>query len=195
MNRFAMHETERCLTSNPTVQGRKRPTNICRGGKCVLRAHLLVGYEALKITYGCMALNKKGGRKMKKLFALTLLGLFLSGCATALSPNYSPVVDFKMSKKTQAQYQSDLAECKALASKRMSAAKAAAVGTGIGAALGAGIGAATSAIFGVDIGQGAAAGALVGGVSGVGAGAKADIDQKQIIINCLSGRGYAVMGR
>ena len=103
---------------------------------------------------------------MKKLLVLTMMAVFLSGCATALDPNYSPVVDFKTSKMSKDQYGRDLAECKELAAKRMSAVKSAAIGAGVGAALGAGIGALTSAIFDVDIGQGAAAGAMVGEVTG-----------------------------
>ena len=131
---------------------------------------------------------------MKKMMVFAILALFISGCATALDPNYSPVVDFKKG-QSSANYQKDLAECKALAAKRMSAVKAGALGAGAGAALGAGIGALMGAIFDVDVGRVAAAGAVAGGVSGVGAGVSADINQKDIITRCLSGRGYAVIGK
>ena len=130
---------------------------------------------------------------MKTLLIISLA--MLAGCATALDPNYAPVVDFSNSQSPEGLFASHLQECKALAAQRVSAGKAAAIGTGIGAVLGAAVGIATSAVFGADLGTGAATGALFGGTGGATAGVDADLNQKDIIVRCLQNRGYAVLGK
>ena len=92
----------------------------------------------------------------------------------------------------QTKYQQDLSECRTYA-EQVSPAGKAATGGGIGAVLGAALGAIAGAFSG-DAGTGAALGASVGAVGGTAEGAgQAAGDQKQIINNCLRGRGYSVL--
>lgn len=125
-----------------------------------------------------------------RLIAALAAASLIGGCSTS---SYEPVVDFKSSKSTDAvKYQSDLTECRALADKQnpaMDAGKDALIGGAIGAALGAALGAATG-----SAGTGAMIGAAAGGIGG---GAHGGIDsatrQRNIVRNCLRGRGYAVL--
>ncbi|HEX7007511.1 MAG TPA: glycine zipper family protein [Alphaproteobacteria bacterium] len=117
---------------------------------------------------------------------LSVVALALAACARS----YEPIVDMKG--VDQARYQQDLAECRAYAEQVSPAGEAAAgglLGAGVGAALGAIVGA-----FGGGAGSGAALGAGVGGVGGAASGGlRGASGQKQVIKNCLSRRGYAVL--
>ena len=115
-----------------------------------------------------------------------VMGLGLAGCAQT----YQPIIDTKGVEQTK--YQQDLSECRTYA-EQVSPAGKAATGGGIGAVLGAALGAIAGAFSG-DAGTGAALGASVGAVGGTAEGAgQAAGDQKQIINNCLRGRGYSVL--
>ncbi|BBK30329.1 hypothetical protein STHU_09630 [Allostella humosa] len=111
--------------------------------------------------------------------------LLLGGCART---NYQPVVDFGSSPAGPGRYHADLAECQDLAAQRdpaNAAAATAVAGALLGAALGAVVGG----------GRGAAFGAGLGGISGGASGGSAGLaNQRQIVANCLSGRGYRVVG-
>lgn len=118
----------------------------------------------------------------------TALGLVLAGCAQS----YQPVVDMKG--VDTAKYQQDLYECRQYA-EQVSPVERAAGGALLGAAGGAALGAITGGLAsGVSAGSGAALGAATGGAVGAGVGGVTGIEQqKQIIDNCLRGRGYNVL--
>ncbi|MFY9287351.1 MAG: glycine zipper family protein [Alphaproteobacteria bacterium] len=119
-----------------------------------------------------------------------LLGasILLSACA---STSYNPVIDTK--KVNMDKYQNDLAECRRLADQ-VDVAGDTATDTAIGAVAGAAGGALLGAITG-NAGTGAAIGAAAGGLGGAGTGAiSSNQRQKNIINNCLKGRGYKVLG-
>lgn len=114
-----------------------------------------------------------------------------AGCA---AQTYNPVVD--TGNVDQAQYQTDLAQCRQYAEQVSPAGEAtenALIGAGAGAVLGVVTGA---LIGGVGVGQGAAVGAALGGLGGAGHGALQGTEQqKRIIADCLAGRGYNVLDR
>ncbi|HEU0118655.1 MAG TPA: glycine zipper family protein [Alphaproteobacteria bacterium] len=119
--------------------------------------------------------------------SIMLSSLLLSACADS----YQPVVDMKHVDPNK--YQADLAECRQYANQVDVAGDAgtdALVGAGIGAAGGAVLGAITG-----SAGMGAAIGAAGGGIAGgTGGGLNSGQRQKNIINNCLKGRGYKVLG-
>ncbi len=107
----------------------------------------------------------------------------LAGCQAA---PYRPVVD---TGAPRGDYELDLADCQHLAEQRPVADNAAG-----GAVAGAIFGALIGAAFGLRgnyIGQVAAAGAVNGGAQGAGHAAAA---QRAITANCMTRRGYAVVG-
>ncbi|GEO81001.1 hypothetical protein [Pararhodospirillum oryzae] len=113
--------------------------------------------------------------------------LILAGCAS-----HRPVIDPRTSNKTMAEYERDLAECQSYAEER-GVAQDALLGTLGGAAVGAALGAATGAVLGSP-GSGAALGTAIGGIGGgTTAGGSAAMSQKNIINNCMRGRGYSVL--
>lgn len=117
--------------------------------------------------------------------------ILLSLCLAACAQSYEPIIDMKG--VDEAKYRQDLSECRAYAEEVSPAGEAAKSG-GIGAALGAALGAIAGAFTG-GAGRGAAIGASVGGVGGAASGVGQGVsDQKQVIRNCLRGRGYSVLG-
>lgn len=124
---------------------------------------------------------------ISKTLPLLACVLALSACATT----YTPVVDTKGI--NQAKYQQDLNECRAL-SDQIDAVGEGATDTLIGAGIGAAAGAALGAITGAPA-TGAATGAVIGGFGGGGVSAADSMTRKrQIMNNCLTGRGYKVLG-
>ncbi len=83
-------------------------------------------------------------------------------------------------------YTEDLQECRAYANQKDPAAQAF-TGALLGAALGYGLG----ATMGANPGDVMWTGAIAGGVGGAGAGV---YDAHQVVANCMSGRGYKVLG-
>lgn len=118
---------------------------------------------------------------MKTTVALAVAVLLVSGCAT-----HVPVVDTKGVDMNA--YTADLGECQKYA-EQINPAATAAAGAGAGVLFGALLGAAIG-------GRGMAGyGAQIGAVQGVGVGAAGGAGkQVQIINNCMSGRGYRVLG-
>ncbi|MGB4100828.1 MAG: hypothetical protein WBK91_02840 [Alphaproteobacteria bacterium] len=109
----------------------------------------------------------------------------------ACAETYQPVVDLKG--MDGGRYQQDLAECRRLG-MQVDAAGDTAVNTLVGAGVGAAMGAALGAIAGSPA-SGAAMGAAVGGIgTGAGSGVSKVERQKRIIDQCLSRRGYNVLG-
>jgi hypothetical protein len=108
------------------------------------------------------------------------LAIVAAGCA------YRPVVDPKRS--DMAKYETDLVECRQIAEKGP--------GAGTGALVGAGAGYAVGQVFARTTGRSNVAneagrgGAVLGAAGGAGAGAKS---KRQIIKNCMTGRGHAVL--
>jgi len=123
---------------------------------------------------------------MRPALVVAAVAIALAGCAKS----YEPIVDMKG--VDAARYQQDLAECRTYAERVSPAGEAATgglLGAGIGAALGAIVGA-----FGGGAGGGAAIGASVGGAGGAASGGLHGVEgQKQVINNCLRGRGYSVL--
>lgn len=121
-----------------------------------------------------------------KLLAAGMLAAMAAGCASS----YEPIVD--MQGVDPVRYQADLGECRQYA-ERVDVGTSA----GTGAAIGAGVGAATGAAVGAITGQpgrGAAIGAAGGGTTGLfGGGLRGADKERQVIRNCLRGRGYSVL--
>jgi hypothetical protein len=114
------------------------------------------------------------------------LALALSGCARS----YDPIVDRRG--VSEAQYQADLADCRTYA-EQVSPLEEAGGGALLGGAIGAALGAIAGA-FGGDAGGGAAVGAAVGGAGGgISGGLEGAEGQRQVIRNCMAGRGYNVL--
>jgi outer membrane lipoprotein SlyB len=115
-----------------------------------------------------------------KLAVWVVLALGLAGCA------YRPVVDPK--RTDMAKYEGDLVECREIAEKGPGAGSGALVGAGAGYAVGQVFARTTGrANVANEAGRGAA---VLGAAGGAGAGAK---NKRQIIKNCMTGRGHAVL--
>jgi outer membrane lipoprotein SlyB len=128
---------------------------------------------------------------VKKLFSCLLLSLALAACS---GKDHRPIVDFKASPgKNEYTYEQDLAECQQYA-ESISSSESAGKGAVGGAALGGSISGVVGAITGNSVGRSAAAGAAAGAIGGGAAGAgSAARSQKDIINNCMRGRGYSVL--
>lgn len=117
----------------------------------------------------------------------------MAGC-TAAQRNYSPVIDYRTSPNGGANYSQDLAECQQLAAQRSpveNTVENAAVGAVAGALVGGVIGS-----FSGNFGKGAGIGAAVGGTGGaLKGGYEGHTQQETIVMNCMQGRGYNVIGR
>lgn len=123
-----------------------------------------------------------------KLTVSAMLLAALGGCAS------DPIIDTQG--VDMSRYQQDRRECEAYADQ-VSTGTEAAKGAGVGAAIGAVTGAAVGAIFGdsTAVARGAASGGIVGGAQGgVQGGVKGENRKENVLRNCLSGRGYRVLG-
>ena len=119
------------------------------------------------------------------LSAMILSGCGAGGTGAGAGAGYTPVVDYK---HVTAAYQKDLQECRALATQVQANREKEVVGNALaGALLGAGI----SAALGGDSNYGARYGAVRGGLSSAGNAVQGG---KQIVTNCLIGRGHRVLG-
>lgn len=121
-----------------------------------------------------------------KFTALPLV-IIVTACANS-GANYVPIIDGALG----GNYPNDLAQCQTLA-----ASPPAVDGSTAGAvATGAGVAAASSAIYngtgsGSNVGEAAAVGALVGLT---GNAINKNQQREAIVRNCMSGRGYKVIG-
>lgn len=118
---------------------------------------------------------------MKAIVLTVAAVLLLAGCA------YKPLIDPKTSKSPE-NYDTDLAECRALARQEPGAGAGAAVGAVGGAVIGAAVASATGR--GEHASRAASGGAVLGGAGGAGRGARG---QRGIVRNCMQGRGYSVL--
>lgn len=109
----------------------------------------------------------------------------LAGCATTGNgANFRPIVDNKGVDLNR--YEADLQECQSYAKATPNAGKSAAGGAATGGAFGFVL----ALIGGGKKLASAGAGAVVGGAVGASAG---ETNQRDIIKNCLKGRGYKVL--
>lgn len=123
---------------------------------------------------------------MKRILLVAALTVLSSN---AFAQTYQPWQPVQSQPNT---YNQDFAECQAYANQ-VSPVQDAAVGALGGAAGGAALGALSGALFkGVSVGEGAAVGAAAGGVLGLAGGAYTGTqNQKQVLNNCMRGRGYS----
>jgi hypothetical protein len=114
------------------------------------------------------------------IWLAALLAISAAGCA------YRPVVDPK--RTDMARYETDLVECREIAKQGGGAGGGALVGAGAGYMVGQAVARTTGrSHVANEAGRGAA---VVGAAGGAGAGAK---NRRQIIRNCMTGRGHAVL--
>ena len=118
-----------------------------------------------------------------KLIALAAAAL-LAGCATS-GANYRPMVD---TGQRIGVYEADLAECQQYAQRTAGASDGAAAGAVGGAIV---MGVLSAILGGGGHGRWAAAGAVAGGLQGAGSG---EANQRAVVVKCMSGRGYSVLG-
>lgn len=122
--------------------------------------------------------------KSKSRLTVASAAALLTACANT-GADYSPIVDGPK----DVSYTQDLAECQGLAKQRSytngDVKSDAALGAGIGAIAG-----------GIDEGvEGAVGGLLLGGLIGGGGRAYETQDErKEIVVECLKGRGHNVVG-
>ena len=117
---------------------------------------------------------------------LVCLGMMLSACASG-GAGHTPIID---APKTP-QYYADLDACRVLASQR----KLLNGDTQTAAVVGAAGGALIRGISDRDSFEEVLGGAAIGGALGGGAGAlSAYGEQKDILLRCMAGRGYRVLG-
>jgi len=121
---------------------------------------------------------------MRKFIAILTMTA-VTACSTA--NNITPIID-RAANYDDAKYQRDLSQCRDYANERDPAAEAA-VGAVAGALLGFALGA---TVGGSDMGkQTIWTGAVAGGVGGAGNSA---LSVNDILVRCLKGRGYNVLG-
>ena len=117
----------------------------------------------------------------KSVFVATALAIALSGCANT-GAKYIPVVD-----RPNEAFAQDLKECQKLAEQRSDAVTAVLTGAAVGAFLG-------GAIMHLVVGSGGGEGAALGAISGATQmGLNAEMKQRRIVVQCLSGRGHSIM--
>ncbi|MEY8828452.1 glycine zipper family protein [Sedimentitalea sp. XS_ASV28] len=122
--------------------------------------------------------------RLRLLAALPAL-LIATACANS-GANYTPVIDGPRGPT----YDADLAACQQLAASGGTVDGRVAGST----ATGAGIGAASAVIWdgnSSNLGEAAAVGAIAGLASGI---ARQNSRRENIVRNCMSGRGYRVLG-
>jgi outer membrane lipoprotein SlyB len=119
---------------------------------------------------------------MKKLTIIIAIAIAATGCANT-GANYRPIVD-----RPGSDYEQNLAECQQHAQKLSGAAGNAAAGAVAGAIFGALV----MSAMGVKgyRNEGAMVGALNAGATGAISG---ETSQRQVIKNCLAGRGFSVL--
>ncbi|MDI6744991.1 MAG: hypothetical protein QMD07_06400 [Thermodesulfovibrionales bacterium] len=131
------------------------------------------------------------------LLLISIIFIFLAGCASSGGPVLYPNAHFKAVGKEQAEI--DIAECERLANEYIKtnpggdvAGSTAAGGAG-GAVVGGAVGAVTGNI-GKGAGVGGAAGAAGGLVRGISKSSRPSQVYKNFVSRCLKGKGYEPIG-
>lgn len=120
------------------------------------------------------------------LLVMTVALLPLSACA-GVGANYQPIIDGPMA----ASYHHDIDACRSVAKQRNYINKDVKNDALIGSVLGGLLGLTESG----DDGNNLIAGALIGGVlGGAGTAFNARDERKDIVRNCMAGRGHRVVG-
>lgn len=133
---------------------------------------------------------------MRMVAWATVGAVFVSGCATTPASEWRPMIDTQGG-IDQVRYEQDLQECRAYAETNPSAdpetaARDGAIRTGLGsAAITAVAGIATGGLALIPMALGAGATGLAAGAWG--GTSQADIQYRNIVSNCLIGRGYRVI--
>ena len=123
---------------------------------------------------------------MRKLALSAVLILPLSACA-GVGADYRPIIDGPVN----ASYAADLNDCRAVAQQR----KYVNADTQNDALLGAVVGGLLGLTESGDDGENFVAGALIGGAAGgLGSAYEARDERKDIVRNCMAGRGHRVVG-
>lgn len=119
----------------------------------------------------------------------SIVGLaILTGCATS-GANYQPIIDIRPG-QSQEQMFSDLQQCQMFAQRKASEAQAAVAGAIGSAVLGIAIGAALGGNSSINTKLGGAS-AIMGGVSAAGAASES---RQAVVMRCMAGRGWNVLG-
>jgi outer membrane lipoprotein SlyB len=122
-------------------------------------------------------------------FISVFVAFSVAGCASMTEQN--PIIDTKNANMVS--YPADLTECRAYAEQvdmGKSVGESALTGGAVGAGIGAIVGLFDKKSFGTALGAGALSGAIGGGVKG----AVSTFDKrKEVVANCLKGRGYSVL--
>lgn len=124
-------------------------------------------------------------RTSARLVVAVLAVALTAGCATS-GANYRPIIDTQGVDMNR--YEADLRSCQQYALQAAGAGESAAAGAAAGAVFGALLAAAAG--HGYDRSASARVGALTGAV---GAGSQGETNQRNIIRQCLAGRGYRVL--
>lgn len=133
----------------------------------------------------------------KKIIAAVLIPMLIAGCAGGWAgQNYLPVVDVVGSPgKNPEAYSSDMAYCQSAGAQRNQLPDTAA-GAGLGALGGAATGALVGLADGDNIGAASLFGAGFGALAGGAISAYQSNDNRQnIVIACMTNRGWNVLGR
>lgn len=132
---------------------------------------------------------------MKRTASILLLATTVAGCTGGYAgQSYAPVVDVYGSGKDPNLYASDLKYCQMLAEQGNQFPDTA-KGAGVGALLGGAAGALAGKTVGRP-GRGAGVGAGLGALAaGAFSGQQANVNRQGIVMQCLQGRGWVVVGR
>lgn len=124
--------------------------------------------------------------KVQTLALLALTSLAVTACANS-GAAYRPIVDGPR----DAKYEHDLADCQSLAQEREYLNGDTRTAMVAGALIGGAIGALTNNSEAEDVFDGMLGGAAAGGLSGA---ADAHGERREIVIDCMIGRGHNVVG-
>ncbi len=124
--------------------------------------------------------------KTQTLALLALSSLAVTACANT-GAAYRPIVDGPQ----DAKYEHDLADCQRIAQQREYLNGDTRTAMLAGALIGGALGALTNNSDSEDVFDGMLGGAAAGGLSGA---ADAHGERREIVLNCMAGRGHNVLG-
>ena len=125
-------------------------------------------------------------KRFSNFTLVALAGLAVTACANS-GASYRPIVDGPR----DAVFEQDLADCQALAEEREYLNGDTRTAMFAGAVIGGLLGWALDNSDAEDVADGALAGAAAGGLGGA---AEAHGERRQIVMNCMEGRGHNIVG-